>query len=88
MRPQAALVEVRDLGEGVEAAAMGIAGDWVERLELAEDGEAGVGAQDALELGQIGDFVFAQMSAEGSGVEGGRPHNVIVRSFKVCQQEL
>ena len=49
---------------------------------LAEDGEADVGTQDAFELGQIGDFVFAQMSAEGSGVEGGRAHNVIVRSPK------
>jgi len=39
MRPQAALLEVRDLGEGVEAAAVGIAGDGVERLELVEDSE-------------------------------------------------
>ena len=51
MRPQSAIVETSDLGQGVEAAAMDVAGEIVKLLQFTKDGEIGVCAEDAFQLG-------------------------------------
>ena len=51
MRPQSAIVETSDFGQGVEAAAMGVAGEIVKLLQFPKDSEIGVCAEDALQLG-------------------------------------
>jgi hypothetical protein len=51
MLPQSAIVEVNDFGQGVEAAAMGVAGEIVKLLQFTKDSEIGVRAQNAFQLG-------------------------------------
>ena len=59
--PQAALVEVGELVEGVVAAAMRVAGAGVDVLELAERGApAGPGAERRDGLGERGDGLVAE----------------------------
>jgi len=50
MRPQSAIVEVSDFGQGVEAAAMGVAGEIVKLLQFPKDSETGVCAENAFQL--------------------------------------
>jgi len=47
MRPQSAIVETSDFGQGVEAAAMGVAGEILKLLQFTKDSEIGVCAEDA-----------------------------------------
>ena len=63
MRPQSAIVETSEFGQGVEAAAMGVAGEILKLLQFTKDSEIGVCAEDAFQLGQIGDLVTAEMLA-------------------------
>ena len=87
--PQACVVEASGFTEGIVAAAMGIAGEVIQKLELAKDGEVGGGTESAFEFGQGCDFVAAQVFAEGLGIEGEWSHNnVIVPSGCVFQSEL
>ena len=44
---------------------MRVAGEVVQRLELAEDGDSEVGSENALQLRQGGDLVAAQVFSEG-----------------------
>jgi len=67
--PQAGIVEAGGLTESIVAPAMSIAGQVVEELEFAKDGEVGSGAEGLLELGQGGDFVPQEVFAENLGVE-------------------
>src|ERR1700694_1084994 len=76
--PQACVVEASGFAEGIVAAAMGIAGQVIQKLELAKDGEGSGGSKSAFECGQGCDFVAEQVLAEGLGIEGKWPHNVIV----------
>ena len=76
MRPQSAIVETSDFGQGVEAAAMSVAGEILKLLQFPKDSEIGVGAEDAFQLGQIGDLVTTEMLAQGGGIEGSGSHNV------------
>src|ERR1700736_4349097 len=76
--PQACVVEASGFAEGIVAAAMGIAGEVIQKLELAKDGEVGGGTESAFEFGQGCDFVAAQVLAEGLSMEGEGAHNVIV----------
>ena len=46
---------------------MGIAGQVIQELKLAEDGEVGSGAESAPELGQGRDFVAQQVLAKVLG---------------------
>ena len=78
VRPEAGVIETRDLAKRIEAAAMGIAGQVVENFEFAKDGEVGGGAEGLLQLRQGGDFVAQEVFAKELGVEGGGSHNVIV----------
>ena len=57
MGPQTGLVKASDRSERIEAAAMSIAGEVVEGLEFAKDGEIGGGAQRLFEFRQVGDLV-------------------------------
>src|SRR5713101_9061172 len=86
--PQAGVVEASGFAEGIVAAAMGIAGQVIQKLELAKDGEVGGGTESALEFGQGCDFVAAQVFAEGLGIEGEWSHNVIVPTGRIFQSEL
>jgi hypothetical protein len=51
VRPESTIVKMSDFGQGIEAATMSIAGEVIERLEFAKDGEIGTCAEDAFELG-------------------------------------
>ena len=74
-RPQAALVEVGEFIEGVEAAAMRVAGAGVDVLELAERGApAGAGAERRHHLGQRGDGLLAEQGDDRVGGELGWSH--------------
>ena len=78
MRPPCVIVEVSDFGQGVEAAAMGVAGEIVELLQFAKHGQIGFCAESAFQLGQISDLVTAKVLAQDGGIEGSGSHNVIV----------
>ena len=80
MRPQSTIVEVSDFGQGVEAAAMSVAGEILKLLQFPKDSEIGVCAEDAFQLGQIGDLVTAEMLAQGGWIEGSGSHNVRVNT--------
>ena len=86
--PQAGLVEARRCAESVVAAAMGVAGQVVEELELAEDREIGRGSEGLLEFGEGSDFVAQQVLAEDLGIEGEGSHNVIVPAARRLHSEL
>ena len=85
---QAGVVEARRFAEGIVTAAMSIAGEVIQELELAKDGEVGRGAQSALEFRQRGDFVAQQVLADGLGIEQEWSHNVIVPTVCLFQSEL
>ena len=80
MRPQSAIVETSDFGQGVEAAAMSVASEILQLLQFTKDREIGVCAEGAFQLGQIGDLVTAEMLAEGGWIEGSGSHNVRVHT--------
>ena len=86
--PQACVVEASGFAEGIVAAAMSTAGEVIQKLELAKDGEVGGGTESALEFRQGCDFVAEQVFAEGLGIEGEWSHNVIVPTGCVFQSEL
>ena len=88
VRPQSAIVKASDLGQRVEAPAMGVAGVVAKLLQLAEHRQIGIGAERAFQINQFGDFVAAEVPAKDRGIEGGRSHNVIVPTDGVLQQEL
>ena len=73
VRPKSTIVEMSDLAQGIEAATMSVAGEIIERLQFAKDGEIGIGAQNPFELGQIGDLVPAKVLAKLRGIEGRGP---------------
>ena len=81
-RPQAALVEVGELVEGVVAAAMRVAGAGVDVLELAERGApAGAGAERGHHLGQRGDGLVAEQGDDRVGGELGWSHYGTITGF-------
>jgi hypothetical protein len=80
VRPQAGIVEADGFAEGIITAAMGIAGQVIQSLQLAKNREVGRCAQRLFEFGQGGDFVSQQVLPQGSGIEGEWAHNVIVPS--------
>ncbi|MGO9275404.1 MAG: hypothetical protein ACLQOO_35070 [Terriglobia bacterium] len=71
-RPQATLIKVGDLIQGVEGAAVGVTGTIGKLLQFAEDGDIGLGAQHELQQRQSGDAVQVQELSQGvSGEDGG-----------------
>jgi len=88
VRPQAGVVEAGSFAEGIVATAMSIAGQVVQELEFAKDGEVGTGAESGLQLWQSGDFVTQEMLADGLGVEREWTHNDIVPTARAFHSEL
>ena len=88
MGPQTGIVEAGGFAERIVAATMGIAGQVIQELELAKDGEVGSGAENAFEFGQGRDLVAKQVLAEGLGIEGEWSHNVTVPTNRLLQSEL
>jgi hypothetical protein len=86
--PQAGVVEAGSLTEGIVAAAMGIAGEVIQELEFAKDGEVGVSAECAFEFGQGCNFVAQQVLAQSLGIKGEWSHNVIVPLKQAFKPEL
>ena len=78
MRPETLGVKTRDLGESVVTAAMGITGQIAERLQLAENGKANIGAKSMFQLGKSRDFVAQQILPQKLGIESSGPHNVTI----------
>src|SRR5262245_61713390 len=76
--PQALGIELRDLRQGVVAAAVGVAGAIGEFLQLTEHRGVDGGSQHLLQLGQGGDLLPAQELAHMIGEESGGSHNAIV----------
>src|SRR5262249_6249889 len=69
-----------NFGQRIEAPAMSVAGEVIQLLQFTKDGEIGGCAENALQLGQIGDLVTAKMLAQHGGLERSRSHNVIVHT--------
>jgi len=76
--PQSAIVKASDFAQGIVSAAMGIAGEVIQRLEFAEDRDIDRGAEGLFQFVQSSDFVAQQKRAQGIGAEGEGSHNVIV----------
>ena len=78
VRPQSVIVEVSDFGQSIEAPTMGVTGEVIELLQFAKYRQLGVGAEEAFQLGQLGDLTAAEMLAKDSRLEGSGSHNVTV----------
>src|ERR1700688_3609611 len=78
MRQQPFLVETDDLTQGIVSAAMGVAGEVIQRLEFAEDRDIDRGAEGLLQFVERGDLASQEQRAQFIGAAGERPHNVIV----------
>lgn len=60
LRPQSVVLETGDFTQGIESAAMGVAGQVIERFEFAEDGDIDGGAEGVFQFIEGGDFVTQQ----------------------------
>src|SRR6266436_5643064 len=78
MRPQAFLVEMGDFMKGIVAAAMGVTGEIIQRLEFAEDRDIDRGAEGLFEFVESGDLAAQKQRTQFIGSKGERSHNVIV----------
>ena len=78
LRPQSLLVETGDFAQGIVSAAMGVAGEVIQRFELAEDGDIDGGTESLLQFVERGDLVAQQKRAQCIRAEGKGSHNVIV----------
>ena len=76
--PQAVPVEAGAGPQGVVTPAVGVAGEGVQFVELAEDGAFGRAAERIDELGHGGDAQAAQGVGHGGGGEGNRAHGAIM----------
>ena len=83
LRPQPMLVESDDFAQGIVSPAMRVAGEVIQRPELAEDGDIDGGTEGLLQLVEGSDLVVQQQRAQCIGAEGNRPHNVIVPTWSV-----
>jgi hypothetical protein len=78
VRPESIRVEAGDLAKGIEAAAMGIAGQVAEFLEFAEDGQVDRRAESSFEIRKGRRLGANQEPAQRLGGEDGSSHNVRV----------
>ena len=81
LRPQSLVVKAGDFAQGIVSAAMGVAGEVVQRFEFAEDGDIDRGAEGLLEFVEGGDLAAQQQRAQFIGAEREGPHNVIVPDY-------
>src|SRR5258708_39260489 len=86
--PQAISSETGDLAKRIETAAMRVAGQVVEFLELSEDSKVNVCAKGPFQIGKGCDFVAKQQLSQGIRREGERSHNVIVAIGEAFQSRL
>src|ERR1035437_7904735 len=81
--PKALGIKLRDLVEGVVAAAVGVAGAIGKFFQLAKHRDVDGGSQGLFQLGQGGDFPHAEEVAQTIGEEGWGSHNAKVPPFTV-----
>jgi len=67
---------------------MGITGQIAERLQLAENGKANIGAKSMFQLGKSRDFVAQQILPQNLGIESSGPHNVRIPTHLLDVSEL
>jgi hypothetical protein len=72
------VVKAGDFAQSIVSAAMGVAGEVIQRFELAEDGDIDRGAEGLLHFVEGGDLVAQQKRAQFIGAVGDGSHNVIV----------
>jgi len=72
------VVKAGDFAQSIVPAAMGVAGEVIQRLELAEDRNIDRGAKGVLHFAEGGGVVAQQKRAKFIRVEGEGSHNVIV----------
>ena len=60
MRPQPFVVETSNFAEGIVSTAMRVAGDVIQRLEFAKDGDIDGITESSLHLVERGDLVAQQ----------------------------
>ena len=60
MRPQPFVVETNDLTKRIVFAAMGVAGEVIQRLQLAEDSDIDSGAEGVFQIVESGNLVAQQ----------------------------
>ena len=68
-RPQSVVVKTGDFVQGIVSAAMGVAGEVIQRFEFTEDGDIDRGAESLFQFVQSGDLVAQQKRAQGIGSE-------------------
>ena len=78
LRPQPMLVKTGDFAQSIVSATMGIAGEVIQRFELAEDSDVDRGTEGLLHFIEGDDLVAQQKRAQFIGAVGEGPHNVIV----------
>src|SRR5260370_18905335 len=78
LRPQATLVKTGDFAQRIVTAAMGVAGEVIQRFELSEDSDVDGSAEGSRHFVEGGDVVAAQKPAQFIGAVEEGSHNVIV----------
>jgi len=78
MRPQAFLVETGDFAQRVVAAAMGVTGEIIQRLEFAEDRDIDRSAEGLFQFVESGGLAAQEQGTQFIGAKGERSHNIIV----------
>ncbi|SRR2546427_13261399 len=72
------VVKTGDFAQSIVSAAMGVAGEVIQRFELAEDGDVDGVLRACFIFVEGGDLVAAQKRAQFIGAIGEVSHNVIV----------
>ncbi len=80
-RPQTVVVKASDLAQSIVSAAMGVAGEVVQRFEFAEDSDIDGSAESLLQLVEGGDLVAQQKCLQRIAAEREGSHNVIVLTW-------
>ena len=75
MGPKTLIIKASDLGKRVIAAAMGIAGQIVQRAQFPENGDIGCRTERLFQFSEVGDLVSTQVSTNNAGIESSRSHN-------------
>src|SRR5437879_5512817 len=76
-----------DFAQRIVSAAMGVAGEGIQRFELAEDGDVDGSAEGLLHFVEGGDLVAAQKRAQFIGAVGEGSHNKSRRDWLSLTEE-
>jgi len=77
------VVKAGDFAQRIVSAAMGVAGEVVQRFEFAEDGDIDGSAEGLLQLVERGDLVAQEKLVQRIGAEREGSHNVIVPTVAI-----